>query len=54
VLAPAVVLLTVLVLTTLPVWLFLAAALSPLLPGRLRVLRVLWVAVVALVPRPGS
>ena len=48
-LAPAVVLVTVLVLTTLPVWLLLAAAISPLLPGRLRVLRVLWVAIVALV-----
>jgi 1-acyl-sn-glycerol-3-phosphate acyltransferase len=43
------VLLTVVVLTTLPLWLLLAAAASPLLPGRLRVLRVLWVAVVALV-----
>lgn len=49
VLAPAMVLLTVLVLTTLPVWMLLAAALSPFLPGRLRALRVLWVAVVALV-----
>ncbi|MGH3929702.1 MAG: 1-acyl-sn-glycerol-3-phosphate acyltransferase [Pseudonocardiaceae bacterium] len=49
VLAPAMVLFTVFVLTTLPVWLLLAAALSPFLPGRLRALRVLWVAVVALV-----
>ncbi|MGH3693883.1 MAG: 1-acyl-sn-glycerol-3-phosphate acyltransferase [Pseudonocardiaceae bacterium] len=49
VLAPAVVLLTVLLLTTLPVWMLLAAALSPLLPGRLRALRVLRVVVVALV-----
>jgi 1-acyl-sn-glycerol-3-phosphate acyltransferase len=49
VLAPAVVLLTVLVLATLPGWLVLAAALSPLLPGKFRVLRVLWVVVVALV-----
>ena len=48
-LAPAVVLLTVLVLVTLPGWLVLAAALSPLLPGKFRVLRVLWVLVVALV-----
>ena len=48
-LAPAVVLLTVLVLTTLPGWLVVAAALSPLLPGRFRVLRVLWVVVVGLV-----
>ena len=48
VLAPAVVVLTVAVLTTLPLWLLLAAAVSPLLPGKLRALRVLWVAVVAL------
>ncbi len=49
VLAPTMVLLTVVVLTTLPVWLVLAGALSPFLPGRLRALRVLWVVVVALV-----
>ena len=49
VLAPAVVLLTVLLLGTLPGWLVVAAALSPLLPGRWRPLRVLWVATVALV-----
>lgn len=49
VLAPAMVALTLLVLVTLPAWLVLAAALSPLLPGRLRVLRVTWVVVVALV-----
>jgi 1-acyl-sn-glycerol-3-phosphate acyltransferase len=49
VLAPAVVLFTVFVLTTLPVWMLLAAALSPFLPGRLRALRVLWVVIVALV-----
>lgn len=49
VLAPAVVLLTALVLLTLPLWLVVAAALSPLLPGRLRVLRVTWLVVVALV-----
>ncbi len=49
VLAPAMVLVTVVALTTLPVWMLLAAALSPLLPGRLRALRVLWVVVVALV-----
>ncbi|MGH3997258.1 MAG: hypothetical protein ACRDTJ_07325, partial [Pseudonocardiaceae bacterium] len=49
VLAPAMILLTVVVLTTLPVWMLLAAALSPFLPGRLRALRVLWVVVVALV-----
>ncbi len=49
VLAPAVIGLTLAVLLTLPFWLVLAAAVSPLLPGRLRALRVLWVAVVALV-----
>ncbi|GAA1291669.1 hypothetical protein GCM10009609_70110 [Pseudonocardia aurantiaca] len=49
VLAPAMVGLTVAVLLTLPVWLLAAAAVSPLLPGKLRALRVLWVVVVALV-----
>jgi 1-acyl-sn-glycerol-3-phosphate acyltransferase len=49
VLAPAMIAVTVLVLVTLPVWLLAAAAASPLLPGRLRPLRVLWVVVVALV-----
>jgi len=49
VLAPAVVGVTLAVLVTLPLWLLLAAAASPLLPGRLRALRVLWVGVVALV-----
>ena len=48
VLAPAVVVLTLVTLTTLPVTLLVAAALSPLLPGRLRLLRVLWLVVVAL------
>ncbi|WP_214403590.1 1-acyl-sn-glycerol-3-phosphate acyltransferase [Pseudonocardia lacus] len=48
-LAPAIVLLTVAVLVTLPGWLVLAAAVSPLLPGKFRPLRVLWVVVVALV-----
>lgn len=49
VLAPAVFVVAVLVLLTLPGWLLLAAAASPFLPGRLRALRVLWVVVVALV-----
>jgi len=49
VLAPTVVGLTLTVLFTLPLWLLAAAAVSPLLPGKLRALRVLWVAVVALV-----
>jgi len=42
VLAPAVVLLTVVVWVTLPLWLIAAAALSPILPGRWRALRLLW------------
>jgi 1-acyl-sn-glycerol-3-phosphate acyltransferase len=41
--APAVVLLAVLAWATLPLWLIVAAALSPLIPGRLRPLRLLWV-----------
>jgi 1-acyl-sn-glycerol-3-phosphate acyltransferase len=41
VLAPAVMLLTVLLLTTIPVWLLVAAVLSPVVPGRLRPLRLL-------------
>jgi len=49
VLAPALVFLTVIVLMTLPIWLLAAGALSPFLSGRFRGVRVLWVAVVALV-----
>jgi 1-acyl-sn-glycerol-3-phosphate acyltransferase len=49
VLAPALVGATVAVLVTLPAWLLVAAALSPLLPGRFRPLRVLWVLLVAMV-----
>jgi 1-acyl-sn-glycerol-3-phosphate acyltransferase len=49
VLAPAVVVLTVAVLLTLPVWLLIAAVAAPLMPGRLRALRVLWFGVVVLV-----
>src|SRR5687768_3299938 len=47
--APAVVLLAMVVVTTLPLWLFVAAAASPLFPGRLRPLRVLWIGTVYLV-----
>jgi 1-acyl-sn-glycerol-3-phosphate acyltransferase len=54
VLAPAIILLTVVVLVTLPGWLIVAAAASPLLPGRFRALRVLWVAVVGLVLESAS
>lgn len=42
VIAPAVVVLTVLMWITLPGWLLVAAALAPVLPGRWRALRVLW------------
>ncbi|SDC44154.1 1-acyl-sn-glycerol-3-phosphate acyltransferase [Nocardioides lianchengensis] len=45
VVAPAVVGLTVLMWVSLPLWLVGAAALSPLLPGRWRALRVLWLVV---------
>jgi 1-acyl-sn-glycerol-3-phosphate acyltransferase len=49
VLAPAVLVLAALVLTTLPGWLLVGAALSPFLPGRQRALRVVWLAVIGLV-----
>ena len=48
VLAPLVVLLAGLVWVTLPLWLVAAAALSPLLPGRWRALRLIWVFIVYL------
>jgi 1-acyl-sn-glycerol-3-phosphate acyltransferase len=48
VVAPAVILLTILVWVTFPFWLIGAAALSPILPGRLRALRLLWVAILYL------
>ncbi len=41
VLAPAVIGLTVLILSTVPVWVFVAIVLSPAVPGRLRPLRLL-------------
>jgi 1-acyl-sn-glycerol-3-phosphate acyltransferase len=49
VLAPAVIVLAVVLLTTLPVWLLVAAAASPLVPGRLRPLRVIWLGTVYVV-----
>lgn len=49
VLAPAVVVLAALAVTTLPLWLIAAAAASPLVPGWFRPLRALWVMVVYLV-----
>jgi 1-acyl-sn-glycerol-3-phosphate acyltransferase len=48
-LAPLVLVLAALVTTTLPVWLFAAAAASPLVPGHLRPLRLLWIVSVYLV-----
>jgi 1-acyl-sn-glycerol-3-phosphate acyltransferase len=49
VLAPAVVALAAVLLTTLPVWLILAVAASPFVPGHLRVPRLIWLAIVYLV-----
>ncbi|WP_307861627.1 lysophospholipid acyltransferase family protein [Nocardioides xinjiangensis] len=46
--APAVVLVTVAMWVTLPLWLLATAALSPILPGRWRALRLLWLVVVYL------
>jgi 1-acyl-sn-glycerol-3-phosphate acyltransferase len=46
VIAPAVVALAVALWVTLPLWLIGAAALSPVLPGRWRALRLLWMLVV--------
>jgi 1-acyl-sn-glycerol-3-phosphate acyltransferase len=48
VIAPFVVALTVVLWVTLPLWLIGAAALSPILPGRLRPLRIMWVAILYL------
>ncbi|HEX6874112.1 MAG TPA: 1-acyl-sn-glycerol-3-phosphate acyltransferase [Nocardioidaceae bacterium] len=49
VVAPGLIVLTVVLLTTVPLWIFVAAVLSPIVPGRLRPLRLLWVAVLHLV-----
>ncbi|MGD9962007.1 1-acyl-sn-glycerol-3-phosphate acyltransferase [Nocardioides sp.] len=43
ILAPAMIGLTVLIWVTFPFWLIVGAALSPLFPGRLRILRLLWI-----------
>jgi 1-acyl-sn-glycerol-3-phosphate acyltransferase len=48
VVAPAVIALTVAMWVTLPAWLLLTAALAPVLPGRWRALRLLWVLIVYL------
>ncbi|MGH3468964.1 MAG: 1-acyl-sn-glycerol-3-phosphate acyltransferase [Thermocrispum sp.] len=49
VLAPAVIGLTVVLLATVPLWLIVAAFLSPVVPGRLRPLRLLWMLTVHVV-----
>jgi len=49
VLAPAVIAFTVFLVSTVPLWLLAAALLSPLVQGRLRPLRLLWLAVMHLV-----
>jgi 1-acyl-sn-glycerol-3-phosphate acyltransferase len=46
--APGVVLVTFFVLTTLPLWIIVAAAMSPLLTGRWRALRLLWMVLIYL------
>jgi len=48
VLAPAMVVIAVTLLASLPLWLLLAAVLSPLVPGRMRALRVIWLGAVYL------
>ncbi len=54
VLAPTVVLAAFVVVTTLPVWLLVAVAVSPLVPGRLRLPRVVWLVVVWLLWEAGA
>jgi 1-acyl-sn-glycerol-3-phosphate acyltransferase len=49
VLAPAMIVLTAFLLTTIPLWLLAAALLSPVVPGRLRPLRLLWLALLHMV-----
>jgi hypothetical protein len=45
VIAPGVILLTIALWVLLPLWLVVAAALVPILPGRWRLLRILWLIV---------
>ena len=49
VLAPLVILLTIVLLTAMPLWLLIAVLLSPLVPGRLRPLRLMSIAMLHLV-----
>jgi 1-acyl-sn-glycerol-3-phosphate acyltransferase len=46
---PALIVATLLLLTTLPLWILVAAALSRYVPGRLRPLRLMWIVVLQLV-----
>jgi 1-acyl-sn-glycerol-3-phosphate acyltransferase len=46
---PLVVVLAVILLTSLPIWLIIGVALSPLVPGHLRVPRLIWLAIVYVV-----
>ena len=48
VIAPAIIFVSVLLWVTLPVWLIGAAAISPILPGRWRALRLLWLLILYL------
>lgn len=48
VVAPGILLITGLIWVTLPIWVIGAAALSPLLPGRWRALRLMWLAILFL------
>jgi 1-acyl-sn-glycerol-3-phosphate acyltransferase len=48
ILAPGVIVLAVLVVSTVPLWLVIAAAASPFVPGYLRPLRVLWLLIIYL------
>jgi 1-acyl-sn-glycerol-3-phosphate acyltransferase len=49
VVAPAMILLTIVTLTTLPLWVLVAAAVSPIVKGRMRPLRLLWIALLHMV-----
>ncbi len=49
IMAPAMIVVTLLVVTTVPIWLLLAAALAPMMRGHLRLLRVIWLLTVYLV-----
>ena len=49
VLAPLVILLTIVLLTAMPLWLLIAVLLSPIVPGRLRPLRLMSIAMLLLV-----